>query len=134
MTLRTAPVLIVCAAITACGSQPTAPTVLAAPAVAAASPSTGYAGRWSGTVLVLPLMAPGTGIPAIQSKPFSFVVSADQKVTDISIGYDFNGCSGVKTFSNLSVAIGASPLYAEQGWGYASPTSDGTDRTELYAG
>ena len=95
------------------GSEPTGPTT------PAPAPSSGYAGRWSGTVLVLPLI--GAGIPTIQSQPFSFTVAADQRVTDISIGYNFNGCSGAKTFSGLSIAIGASALNSQgQGWGYVS--------------
>ena len=112
---------------TACGgSEPTAPTP------PAPAPSSGYAGRWSGTVLVLPLI--GAGIPTIQSQPFSFTVSADHRVTDISIGYNLNGCSGAKTFSGLSIAIGASALNSQgQGWGYVSPTSTGRDRTDVYA-
>jgi hypothetical protein len=61
-----------------CSSEPTAPSPIA--------PASGYTGRWSGTVLVIPIMAPGSGIPTIQSQLFSFTVSADQRVTDINIG------------------------------------------------
>jgi hypothetical protein len=124
MTRAAVLVLMLCLTASACGgSEPTAPSP---------APSNGYAGRWSGTVLVLPLIPPGSGIPTIQSQPLSFAVSADQRVTDISIGYSFNGCSGVKTFSGLSIAI-ASPLGSQgQGWGYASPTSDGRDHVEVY--
>jgi hypothetical protein len=35
----------------------------------------------------------------------TFTVSPDQKVTAITIGYDFNGCSGLQTFSNLNLGI-----------------------------
>jgi hypothetical protein len=78
--------------------------------------------------------SPGSGVPTIQSQPLSFTVSADQRVTDISIGYNFSACSGVKTYSSLSIAIGASPFNSpgQRGWGYASATSDGRDRTEVY--
>jgi hypothetical protein len=38
-----------------------------------------------------------------QGTPITFTVSADQKVTAITIGYSFNGCSGVQTFSDLNL-------------------------------
>ena len=125
MTRSAVYVLMLCLITTACGdSEPTAPSP---------APSSGYAGRWSGAVVVLPLIPPGAGIPTRQSQPLSFTVSADQRVTDISIGYNFSGCSGVKTFSGLSVPIGASGSLGQQGWAYISPfASDGRDRTELY--
>lgn len=69
--------------------------VLAVLAWACHSPAvpsaTGYAGQWSGT----------TG----QGKPIAFTVSPDEAVTTITVGYDFNGCSGSQTFSNLTVSI-----------------------------
>src|SRR6185503_16752765 len=43
----------------------------------------------------------GAGIPTLHNEPVTFIVSADQRVTDISIGYNFSACSGVKTFSGL---------------------------------
>jgi len=58
---------------------------------AATSPSTGYAGQWSGTT------SQGTTI--------AFTISQDERVTDISIGYRFDICTGTKTFSNLALAI-----------------------------
>ena len=82
---------------------------------------------------VLPLIPPGTGVPTIQNQPLSFTVSADQRVTDISIGYNFSGCSGVKTFSGLGVPIGASFSLGSQGWAYVSFATGGRDRTEVYA-
>lgn len=126
MTRTAALVLMLCLITSACsGSASMAPSPAA---------SNGYAGRWSGTVLVMPIIAPGTGVPTLKSQPFSFTVSPDQKVTDFSIGYSFNGCSGVKTLTGPSIAIGASPFRqpGEQGWGYASPTSDGNDAFEVY--
>lgn len=119
--------LTVCLIGTACGGrEPTAPT-----------PSNGFAGRWSGTVVVGPLLAPGTGVSTFQNQPLSFTVSGDQRVTDLSIGYSFRACSGVKTLTGISIGIiGASPFGkpGEQGWGYASPPlgSDGSDRFEVY--
>ena len=46
-------------------------------------------GEWSGTTS--------------QGAPIAFVVSADERVTSITLGYDFNGCSGSHTFSGLDV-------------------------------
>jgi hypothetical protein len=46
-------------------------------------------GQWSGTTS--------------QGAPIAFTVSAAQKVTTITVGYSFNGCSGVQTFSNLNL-------------------------------
>jgi len=68
-----------CAFLSACGGSPTTP-----------SPA-GYEGRWSG------LTADGSTI--------TFNVSLEQKVTAITLGYTFNGCSGVKTYSNLNLTI-----------------------------
>ena len=56
-----------------CGHAPTAP----------AAPS--YAGTWTGTT------SQGTAV--------RFTVSADQKLTDLTVGYDFNGCAGTLTFT-----------------------------------
>ena len=64
-----------CALMSACG--PTTPS------------SAALDGQWSGTT------SQGTSI--------TFTVSSDQKVTAITVGYRFNGCSGVQTFSNLSL-------------------------------
>jgi hypothetical protein len=46
-------------------------------------------GRWSGTTS--------------QGMPIVFSVSADQTVTSIEVGYDFNGCSGSLTYGDISV-------------------------------
>lgn len=55
------------------------------------TPSAGFAGQWTGT----------TG----QGQPLTFTVSSDEKVTAISVGYSFNGCSGAHESSNLSLEI-----------------------------
>ncbi len=126
MTRKAPLVLTWCFIATACGgSEATAP-----------SSSNGFAGRWTGTVVVAPLMAPGTGVITFQNQPLSFTVSDDQRVTDFSIGYSFRACSGVKTLTGISIGVGASAFRnpGEQGWGYASPPlgSDGNDRFEVY--
>jgi hypothetical protein len=54
-----------------------------------------YAGEWSGTTS--------------QGRPISFTISSKERVTAISVTYDFNGCSGVKTFTALDVAIRTAP-------------------------
>jgi hypothetical protein len=56
------------------------------------SPSAnGYAGEWSGTTA--------------QGRPIAFTISPEQTVTAITIGHDFNGCSGLQTFVGLSIGI-----------------------------
>jgi hypothetical protein len=78
LVLQAAPRLVAilgCALMNACGST---------------NPSSGgLDGQWSGTTS--------------QGTPITFAVSSAQKVTDITIGYNFNGCSGVQTYSNLSL-------------------------------
>ena len=46
-------------------------------------------GQWSGTTS--------------QGMPIAFTVSADETLTTLTIGYNFNGCSGSQMFSNLNV-------------------------------
>jgi hypothetical protein len=78
LVLKAAPRLVAilgCALMNACSS--TNPS------------SAGLDGQWSGTTS--------------QGTPITFAVSSAQKVTDITIGYNFNGCSGVQTYSNLSL-------------------------------
>ena len=48
------------------------------------------AGEWQGTTS--------------QGKPIAFTVSADEKVTSITVGYAFNDCSGTREFNELKVA------------------------------
>jgi hypothetical protein len=38
-----------------------------------------------------------------QGKPIAFTVSQDETVTSITLGYDFNDCSGTRTFAELSI-------------------------------
>ena len=38
-----------------------------------------------------------------QGMPIAFTVSSTETVTSITIGYDFNDCSGSKTFADLNV-------------------------------
>jgi hypothetical protein len=64
----------------ACGGGPGAPSTAA---------SSLAAGQWTGTT------AQGTAI--------TFVVSSDETLTSIAVGYSFNGCAGTETSSNLSV-------------------------------
>jgi hypothetical protein len=70
--------LVACVSLSAC--NPTTP-----------SPSSSGAldGQWSGTTA--------------QGVPITFSVASNQKVTSISVGYSFNGCSGIQTYSNLSL-------------------------------
>jgi hypothetical protein len=51
-----------------------------------ASPSVG---EWSGTTA--------------QGVPIAFTVGPNETITTITLGYDFNGCSGTHTFSDLLV-------------------------------
>src|SRR5687767_14689461 len=76
--LQTAVVLLACVLSSACNS-PTSPST-AAPTLA---------GQWNGTTS--------------QGMPISFTVSSDEKVTSITIGHSFNGCSGSETFSGLDL-------------------------------
>lgn len=61
-----------------CGDSPTSP-----------SASSLSIGQWSGTTA--------------QGTPITFTVSSDEVLTSIAVGYNFNGCSGTQTFSNLNV-------------------------------
>jgi hypothetical protein len=67
-----------CVVATACGS-PSSPS------------SAGYAGQWSGRTA--------------QGKTIAFTISPDERVTSITVGHEFNGCSGEQTFSGLSISI-----------------------------
>jgi hypothetical protein len=70
--------LVTCVALSAC--NPTTPSPASSGALD---------GQWSGTTA--------------QSVPITFSVAPSQKVTAISVGYSFNGCSGIQTYSNLSL-------------------------------
>lgn len=57
-----------------------------------ASPSAmGYAGQWAGTTA--------------QGRSIAFTISSSERVTSITVGHDFNGCSGSQGFSDLSLNI-----------------------------
>lgn len=100
--------LAACAVISACDRSPT-------------TPSSGYAGEWSGTTS--------------QGRPITLTVSSAQKITAITVGYSFGGCSGVNTFSNLNLDIGFPPNPAvpvpgpEFGFGSGSP--EGPNYTQV---
>ena len=68
-----------CGVLAACGGDGATPP----------APSPGNSGLWTGTTF--------------QGAPISFSVSAGEKVTAITIGHNFNGCSGVETFSDLNL-------------------------------
>ena len=55
------------------------------------SASTGYAGQWTGTTA--------------QGRPVAFTISPSETVTSITVGHDFNGCTGSQTFAGLSLNI-----------------------------
>ena len=123
--------------VSACGGSPSAPSTPSAPSPRGSS---GYAGQWSGTTTLVPF--PVSGITT-QVAPVAFTVSADQMVTQITVGYGMNGCSGVKTFSNLNLAIATGPSLPSPpfppspmsptgpGFGYGSAALDGTNQTQV---
>lgn len=63
----------------ACGGFPTSPSTFSF-----------SAGEWSGTTA--------------QGRPISFEVSSTEILTKLSVSFSFNGCAGVKTFTNLNVS------------------------------
>jgi hypothetical protein len=79
LLLRIGCVSLVVAAVASC-SSPTAPT---------AAVSSLSVGEWTGTTS--------------QGMSITFTVSRDETLTQLSIGYRVNGCSGSQTFTNLSV-------------------------------
>jgi hypothetical protein len=105
--------IVLCTLASACGSSPTTPS--------GEGPVT-YDGEWSGTTS--------------QGRPISFVISPSQKVTAITVGYNFNGCSGVSTFSNLTLDIGSPPNPTAPtlgpGFGFGSGPPDGPNYTQVY--
>ena len=74
------PLIVLCALVSACGS-PSGPST--------SQPN--YEGQWSGTTA--------------QGRPVTFTISPDQNVTTLTIGHEFNGCSGSQTFFSISVSI-----------------------------
>ena len=101
-----------CVLMCACGSGPTTPSP---------GGSGRYDGQWSGTTS--------------QGQPITFAVSSEQKVTAITVGYRFNGCSGVNTFSNLNLDIGNPPNPTSPSlgpsFGYGSGPPDGPNYTQV---
>jgi hypothetical protein len=80
-----------------------------------------YDGQWKGTTS--------------QGRPIAFTVSPAQKVTAITVGYSFNGCSGSNTFSNLNLDIGVTPNPATSlgpGFGFGSGSPEGSNYTQVY--
>jgi hypothetical protein len=80
-----------------------------------------YDGQWKGTTS--------------QGRPITFTVSSAQKVTAITVGYSFNGCSGSNTFSNLNLDIGVTPNPATSpgsGFGFGSGSPEGSNYTQVY--
>ncbi len=72
------PMFALCALLSACGN-PSGPS------------NASYEGQWTGTTA--------------QGKTVTFTISPDENVTAITVGYEFNGCSGTQTFSGLSLSI-----------------------------
>ena len=72
------PMIALCALLSACGT-PSGPS------------KADYEGQWTGTTA--------------QGKTVTFTISSDENVTAITIGHEFNGCSGTQTFSGLSLSI-----------------------------
>ena len=81
-----------------------------------------YDGEWSGTTS--------------QGRPITFTVSADQKVTAITVGYSFGSCNGTNTFSNLNLDIGTSPIPGAPqigpGFGFGSGSPELPNYTQLF--
>jgi hypothetical protein len=108
--------LALCASLAGCGGGPASPE----------SPS--YDGQWNGSTS--------------QGRPISFTVSQDQRVTTISVGYSFNGCTGMSTFQNLSLIIAALDPFGDPrvptppsfgpGFGYGSGQPDSPNYTQIY--
>jgi hypothetical protein len=100
--------------MSACGNSDSGPTT--------PSPEARYDGQWNGTTS--------------QGKPIAFTVGTEQKVTAITVGYGFSGCSGEKTFSGLNLDIGFPPGPARvtigPGFGYGSGPPDGPNYTQVY--
>ena len=56
---------------------------------------------------------PRPAIGAVQprkAEPISFTISPNERVTAISVAYDFSGCSGVEAFASIDVAITSAPV------------------------
>ena len=83
MRSRALAMWLVCVALSGCGGDSSSPS--------AASPAmNGFNGQWTGTTS--------------QGQPISFTVASD-RVTTISVGYNYSGCSGTATATNLNLEI-----------------------------
>jgi hypothetical protein len=104
--------LSIAAMVSDCGGSPTGPQ----------GGAERYEGQWSGV--------------SSQGRTISFTVSSDQKVTSITLGYNFNGCTGTSTFPNLSLGIGSTPNPSSPtpgpGFGYGSGNPEGPNFTQVY--
>jgi hypothetical protein len=106
---------LVCIVLSACGdkSSPTAPS----------SPPTSFNGQWSGTTS--------------QGQSISFSVASD-RVTTVSVGYNYSGCSGTATATNLNLEITdlrGTPFESPEPFGFFSllgPYSE-SDNTQFTA-
>jgi len=77
----------------------------------------GFYGQWIG--------------PSSQGRTIAFTVAGANQVTEITIGYDFNGCSGTKTFSGLNVDIATPAQGANSGFAFGSGPPGGADNTQV---
>lgn len=97
--------------LSACGNSPAGSSSFSGGA------TTEFDGAWTGRT--------SQGLPA------SFTIS-NRTITAITVPYDFNGCSGVKSFSNLSLGIsqssGPTPVQAT----YTSGPVGGPDQTSVF--
>lgn len=71
--------LVAVGVLTATACSPTKPS----------SPTSLSVGKWSGTTT--------------QGATIAFEVTSSETLVELTIGHNFNGCSGTQTFSNLSV-------------------------------
>jgi hypothetical protein len=103
---------LVCSAACAAGSV-TAPVAL----------QRTYTGEWTGTTS--------------QGARIVFSVSAENVVTSIAIGHDFNGCRDTDTFSGLSLAIGEPglsgrvPTPSSPAFGFGSGSPEAPDFVQV---
>jgi hypothetical protein len=69
-------------------------------------------------------------------RPIAFTFSSSDTVTTITVGYDFNGCSGSETFSNLRHVLQHDPSVSSHpsfNAGFGDPDSPDGPSTEIYA-
>lgn len=72
--------LLACLVVAGCGSSPSSPSDM---------PTSRSAGKWTGTTA--------------QGATIAFEVSSAEILTSITMGHSFNGCSGIRTFTNLNI-------------------------------